>query len=161
MTITLPFAVEQYCHVLLAGRMTGAVFQTQLETYTSHPRSRPVGGPPEEDNVAYDERLAERTRQVLLDLQPTRLDEKKMFGGVGFMVQGNMACGVHKDKLVVRVGPERYLEALAMPHTVPFDMTGRAMKGWVMVEAHGCASDDDLKGWVQQGVSFAGSLPAK
>lgn len=111
--------------------------------------------------MAYDEGLAERIRQVLLDLRPTRLDEKKMFGGVGFMVQGNMACGVHKDKLVVRVGTERYQEALAAPYTVLFDITGRPMKGWVMVEPEGCAADDDLKEWLEQGVNFAGSLPPK
>jgi TfoX/Sxy family transcriptional regulator of competence genes len=84
-----------------------------------------------------------------------------MFGGVGFMVQGNMACGIHKDKLIVRVGPERYQQALAAPNTVPFDMTGRAMKGWVMVEPAGCESADDLQEWVEQGVSLALSLPPK
>ena len=111
--------------------------------------------------MAYDEGLANRVRHVLLDLNPPRLHEKRMFGGVGYMVQGNMACGVHKDKLVVRVGPDGYQEALAAPHTVLFDITGRPMKGWVMVEPEGCASDDDLRRWVQQGVTFASALPPK
>ena len=84
-----------------------------------------------------------------------------MFGGVGFMLRGNMACGVNKDELIVRVGPERYDRALAHPHTRPFDMTGRPMKGWVVVTIEGTESDDDLQDWVQQGVSFTRSLPAK
>ncbi len=109
--------------------------------------------------MAYDEGLAQRIREVLGE-QPG-LVEKKMFGGIGFMVHGNMACGVHKDALIVRVGPERYEEALARPHTRPFDITGRPMKGWVMVTSDGYESDDALKGWVQQGVDFALSLPAK
>jgi TfoX/Sxy family transcriptional regulator of competence genes len=109
--------------------------------------------------MAYDEGLAQRTREALGELPG--LVEKKMFGGVGFMVQGNMACGVNKDDLIVRVGAERYEEALAKPHTRPFDMTGRPMKGWVMVASDGYESDDALKSWVQQGVDFALTLPAK
>lgn len=109
--------------------------------------------------MAYDEGLAQRIREVLGE-RPG-LVEKKMFGGIGFMLQGNMACGVLKGELIVRVGPERYEEALTKPHTRPFDFTGRLMKGWVMVASDGYESDDDLKGWVQQGVDFALSLPAK
>ena len=109
--------------------------------------------------MAYDEGLAQRIREVLGE-RPG-LVEKKMFGGIGFMLQGNMACGVLKDELIVRVGPERYKEALTKPHTRPFDFTGRPMKGWVMVTSDGYESDDDLKGWVQQGVDFVLSLPAK
>ena len=109
--------------------------------------------------MAYDEGLAQRIRDVLGE-QP-RLVEKKMFGGVGFMIHGNMACGVHKDALIVRVGPEGYEEALAKPHTRPFDMTGRPMKGWVMVTPDGYESDEVLEDWVQQGLDFALSLPAK
>jgi TfoX/Sxy family transcriptional regulator of competence genes len=109
--------------------------------------------------MAYDEGLARRIREALGELPG--LVEKKMFGGIGFMVQGNMACGVNKDDLIVRVGAERYEEALASPHTRPFDMTGRPMKGWVMVSANGYESDDALKDWVQQGVEFALTLPPK
>lgn len=109
--------------------------------------------------MAYDEGLAERIRETL-DEQPN-LVEKKMFGGVGFMLQGNMACGVHKDMLIVRVGPERYEGTMSYPHTLPFDMTGRAMKGWVMVEPGGFESDADLKDWVKQGVDFSLTLPPK
>jgi TfoX/Sxy family transcriptional regulator of competence genes len=109
--------------------------------------------------MAYDEGLAQRIREALGE--PPGLIEKKMFGGVGFMVRGNMACGVNKDDLIVRVGAKGYEEALARSHTRPFDMTGRPMKGWVMVSADGYESDDALKDWVQQGVEFALSLPPK
>ena len=109
--------------------------------------------------MAYDEGLAQRIRDVLGE-RPG-LVEKKMFGGIGFMVRGNMACGVHKDALIVRVGPEGYEEALAKPHTKPFDITGRPMKGWVMVTPDGYESDEALEDWVQRGLDFALSLPAK
>ena len=109
--------------------------------------------------MAYDEGLAQRVRETLSDLPG--LVEKKMFGGVGYMVQGNMACGVNRDRLIVRVGPERYQEALAQPHAGPFDMTGRPMKGWVMVSAGGYESDDELNDWIQQGLDFALTLPPK
>jgi TfoX/Sxy family transcriptional regulator of competence genes len=109
--------------------------------------------------MAYDEGLAQRIREALGDLPG--LVEKKMFGGVGFMVHGNMACGVHKDALVVRVGPEGHEDALARPHTRPFDITGRPMTGWVMVAPEGCQSDEDLMDWVQDGVDFAHTLPPK
>ena len=109
--------------------------------------------------MAYDEVLAGRIRNSLGD--QLGLVEKKMFGGVGFMVQGNMACGVHKDMLIVRVGPEAYDETMKYPHTRPFDMTGRAMKGWVMVEPGGFASEAELKEWVAAGLNFALTLPPK
>jgi hypothetical protein len=109
--------------------------------------------------MAYDENLAQRIRQVLAK-QPG-LVENKMFGGVGFMVHGNMACGVHKDKLIVRVGPEGHDAAMAMPHTLPFDITGRAMKGWVMVSTDGFTAEPDLEAWVNEGVEFALTLSAK
>ena len=109
--------------------------------------------------MAYDEGLAQRVFEVVGG-QPD-LVEKKMFGGVGYMVQGNMACGVNGEDLIVRVGPERYKETLAQPHARPFDMTGRPMTGWVMISAEGTESDSDLAGWVQQGVAFALTLPAK
>ena len=109
--------------------------------------------------MVYNEGLAQRIRRVLGEL--SGLVEKKMFGGIGFMVQGNMACGVHKDELIVRVGPDGYEEAIRRPHTRPFDITGRPMKGWVLVGSDGYESDDDLKEWVQQGLDFALTLPPK
>lgn len=109
--------------------------------------------------MAYDEGLTERIRMVLSD-RPG-LVEKKMFGGVGFMLQGNMACGVNKDDLIVRVGPERYGEAVIRPYAKEFDMTGRPMKGWVVVTPPGYENDEDLDSWVEEGVEFALSLPPK
>lgn len=84
-----------------------------------------------------------------------------MFGGIGFMVRGNMACGVNKDDLIVRVGPDKYQEALDQTHTKVFDMTGRPMTGWVVVTEDGCQSEDDLAAWIQKGVDFALTLPPK
>jgi hypothetical protein len=84
-----------------------------------------------------------------------------MFGGIGFMLQGNMACGVNKENLIARVGVEKYEDALTQPYARPFDFTGRPMTGWVIIEPDGITSDDDLKAWVQRGVGFALSLPPK
>jgi TfoX/Sxy family transcriptional regulator of competence genes len=109
--------------------------------------------------MACDEFLVTRIRSTLGSLP--EFEEKKMFGGVGFLVSGNMACGVHKNDLIVRVGVAKYTEALSRPHTHPFDMTGRPMAGWVMVEPEGCATESNLKTWVEQGLAFARSLPAK
>jgi TfoX/Sxy family transcriptional regulator of competence genes len=109
--------------------------------------------------MAYDEGLAQRIEEVLTG-QPEFV-AKKMFGGVSYMLRGNMACGVNQDNLIVRVGPDNYETALAQDHTAPFDMTGRPMKGWVVVLPEGYQEDRDLEGWVQQGVDFALSLPAK
>jgi TfoX/Sxy family transcriptional regulator of competence genes len=109
--------------------------------------------------MAYDEGLAHRIREIVSD-QPG-LVEKKMFGGVGFMLHGNMACGVNRENLIVRVGPEKYAAALAKPNARVFDITGRPMTGWVTVEPDGYESDEDLKAWVQQGIDFALSLPPK
>jgi TfoX/Sxy family transcriptional regulator of competence genes len=109
--------------------------------------------------MAYDEGLTQRIEDVLGD-RPD-LVAKKMFGGVGFMLRGNMACGVNKDNLIVRVGPERYEQALSQPHVKEFDITGRPMKGWISVEPAGYEADDDLNRWLQQGIDFALSLPPK
>jgi TfoX/Sxy family transcriptional regulator of competence genes len=113
----------------------------------------------EENNMPFDQSLAQRIRAELN--KPPDLQEKKMFGGVAFLVQGNMACGVHGQALIVRVGPQRYEEALSQPYTKPFDLTGRPMSGWVMVTAQGYETESDLRSWVRKGVEFARSLPAK
>jgi hypothetical protein len=109
--------------------------------------------------MAYDELLGLRIRAALGPLP--ELEEKKMFGGVGFLVNGNMACGVHKAGLIVRVGPGRYAWALAQPHTHLFDMTGHPMSGWVVVDPPGCATQSALQAWVDLGLAFASSLPGK
>jgi TfoX/Sxy family transcriptional regulator of competence genes len=108
--------------------------------------------------MSYDDLLAIRIRASLGPLPG--LVEKKMFGGVGFLVNGNMACGVHRDDLIVRIGAANYEEALTRPHARPFDMTGRPMAGWVMVSLAGCATETELKAWLDQGLAFARSLPA-
>ena len=109
--------------------------------------------------MPYDQGLARRIRDELGELP--ELEEKKMFGGVGFLVRGNMACGVHGEELIVRVGRDGYEGALGQPHTRPFDMVGRPMAGWIMVAPKGYEAESDLRNWVRQGVEFALSLPAK
>jgi TfoX/Sxy family transcriptional regulator of competence genes len=109
--------------------------------------------------MAYDENLLSRIREVLAERDD--IVEKKMFGGISFMLQGNFACGLNKDNLVVRVGLEQYEETLTHPHAREMDFTGRPMKGWVYVASEGYESDKDLSQWVQLGIDFALSLPAK
>jgi TfoX/Sxy family transcriptional regulator of competence genes len=112
-----------------------------------------------EPNMPYDEALAHRIRAALSDLH--ELTEKKMFGGISFLVGGNLACGVSGPSLMVRIGPADAAAALAQPAVRPLDMAGRPMKGWVLVEPAGLQSDTDLRGWVNQGVALAQSLPPK
>jgi TfoX/Sxy family transcriptional regulator of competence genes len=109
--------------------------------------------------MAYDEGVAQRVREELGEL--SGYVEKEMFGGIGFMLHGNMACGVIGADLIVRVGPEGYEGALAEPHARPFDMTGRPMRGWVVVVEDGYEADEDLATWVEKGVALALSLPPK
>jgi hypothetical protein len=109
--------------------------------------------------MAYDEALAERVRDVLSLRED--VSERKMFGGIGFMVAGNMACGVHGEELIVRLGPDEAERALGDAHARPFDLTGRPMKGWLFVASEGVESDEDLAGWVDAGADLAASLPAK
>jgi TfoX/Sxy family transcriptional regulator of competence genes len=109
--------------------------------------------------MAYDEGLATRVRDVIGD-RPG-LAEKKMFGGLAFLLNGNMACGVRGDDLMVRMDPDASDAALAERGARPFDMTGRPMQGWLLVSADGHAEDDDLGRWVARGLDYAGSLPPK
>jgi len=109
--------------------------------------------------MAYDQALAERIRKVLAG-EPG-LTEKKMFGGVGFMLRGNMVCGVLDDALIARVGAAQYQEALAQPHVRVLDRNGHAMSGWVQVGPQGVASAADLRRWVMAGVEQVKELPAK
>jgi len=87
--------------------------------------------------------------------------EKKMFGGVGYMLRGNLVCGVIDRDLIVRVGPDGHAAAMKKPNTRPFDMTGKIMNGWVVVTPKGTKSAPGLKAWIMRGVEFARSLPAK
>jgi hypothetical protein len=109
--------------------------------------------------MAYDEGLAQRVRELLED--HPGFDEKKMFGGVCFLLHGNMACGIINDDIIVRVGAEKYEELLQLPYARQFDITGRAMKGWVMVSHDGHESDENLSEWIFRGVDYALTLPPK
>lgn len=109
--------------------------------------------------MAYDEGVAERLREVFQE----RVDivEKKMFGGIAFMVRGNMCCGVTDDALMARVGPHQYDNALSRPHAREMDFTGKPMKGFVYIEPEGFASDEDLRSWVATCETFVATLPSK
>lgn len=109
--------------------------------------------------MAIDEAVARRVRDALGKTQG--VVEKRMFGGIAFMVRGNMCCGVIGDRLMLRVGPEAYDTALSRPHAKPMDFTGRPMKGMIYVEPEGFASPVDLKKWIGRALEFSLSLPAK
>jgi hypothetical protein len=110
--------------------------------------------------VAYDEAFADRVRDLLAPREG--LTERQMFGGIAFMVRGNMACGVSgRGGLMVRLGPEEYERALKEPGVRQFDMTGRPMRGWILVAPEAVVDDEALAGWVDAGADFATSLPPK
>lgn len=109
--------------------------------------------------MAFSEALADRIRQCLA--RKKGVEEKKMFGGLCFLLHGNLLVGVWKETLIARLGPDRAGEALLEPHVRPFDITGRLMKAWVLVEAAGVEEDEPLKNWIRQAAAFVGKLPAK
>jgi TfoX/Sxy family transcriptional regulator of competence genes len=109
--------------------------------------------------MAYDERIANRIKKLVSDWK--NATDKKMFGGVCHLLNGNMFCGVHKEFLILRLGEEKADAVLKLPHVRPFDITGRPMKGWVMVAADGFKSDGELKKWLDQARDFVRTLPAK
>lgn len=109
--------------------------------------------------MAYDEVLADRVRGHFGD--DPRLREQKMFGGLAFLIDGNMCVGIVNDDLMVRVGPDAYEDAVAQPHAREMDFTGRPMRGIVYVNPKGVTSDANLEAWIDRGLAFAGSLPPK
>lgn len=109
--------------------------------------------------MAYDEALAARVQEVLGD--NPEISERKMFGGIAFMLSGKMAVGVSGDELMVRIDPDDQELALARPAVRPFDMTGRPMKGWILVGPEVIAEDGDLEQWINLGLDYAASLPPK
>jgi TfoX/Sxy family transcriptional regulator of competence genes len=109
--------------------------------------------------MAYDEALAERIRDVLA--ARSDVSERKMFGGIAFMLGGNMAVGVIGEDLMVRLDPADAEKALTEPHARPMDFTGRPMKNMVYVDSGGTDADEDLAAWVEAGADFASSLPPK
>ena len=109
--------------------------------------------------MPYDEGVADRIRSVLGG--HAGISEMRSFGGLSFLLNGNMCCGVLNDELVVRGGPDAYDDALAREHARMMDFTGRPMKGWLYVGSVGFSEDADLEDWVALGIDFASSLPAK
>lgn len=110
--------------------------------------------------MAYDEGLAQRIRENLEDVHDP-WEEKRMFGGLCFMVRGHMAFGIVGDELMVRVGAERWQAALARPHAREMDFTGRSLKGMVYASPQGLDSDEDLTAWMDLGLTMARELPPK
>ena len=109
--------------------------------------------------MAYDEDLASRVRVVMANRR--QVEEKRMFGGLTFMVEGHMCCGVIDRDLVVRVGPQAHTGTVTLPHARPMDFTGKPLRGMVYVSAKGTCADADLEAWVDRGLAFVSSLPPK
>ena len=109
--------------------------------------------------MAYDLELAERVARLLKSRK--RITQRRMFGGVCFLLNGHMCCGVESRRLMVRVGPGQYQAALGKRHARPMDFTGRPLNGFVFVMPEGVRSRAALKGWVDLGVRYAASLPPK
>ena len=109
--------------------------------------------------MPYDTDLAERMRPYLLPR--AGVSEKAMFGGIAFLVHGNMCCGIWKDLLVIHLSVEDGAKALKKPHVRVMDITGRPMKGWLFVEPAGYERDKDLYSWIDKALQFASSLPSK
>lgn len=109
--------------------------------------------------MPYDEGLAERIREVFQNRHD--VEEKKMFGGLCFMVSGHMCCGIVKETLMLRVGPENHQQCLARKHARKMDFTGKAMKGMVYVAPAGFETDTGLAEWLSVCTKFVESLPPK
>jgi TfoX/Sxy family transcriptional regulator of competence genes len=112
--------------------------------------------------MPFDETLGQRLRVAMeAECLHDTLSEKRMFGGLAMMINGNMAVGIVGYNLMVRVGPDAHEECVALPHAGPMDFTGRPMKGFVYVFPEGIATDRELRTWVKRGSNFARSLPPK
>lgn len=109
--------------------------------------------------MPFDEALAGRVRTLLA--RERGLSEKRMFGGVGFLLDGNLCAAVWKELLILRLGIEAADDALTQPGFREFDITGRAMKGWVMAEPAAVRDEDELKHWMERAVRFVRTLPGK
>ena len=109
--------------------------------------------------MAYDEGLAQRIRELLA--KQAGVSEKRMFGGLAFLLKGNMCVGIVKDDLMIRVGPDVYQRLVRHPHARKMDFTGKPMKGFVYVSPEGVESEEGLRLWVGHGLAYASSLPSK
>src|SRR5438067_9200433 len=106
--------------------------------------------------MAFDENLAARIREVLA--RRRGVEEKKMFGCVCFLLNGNALAGVWKDRLIARLGPDEGEAALLEPHVRQFDITGKPMRNWIAVEPEGVEDDDQLKLWIERATKFVKTL---
>ena len=111
------------------------------------------------DKMPYNEQIDDRIRKIVNRWKHT--DAKKMFGGVCHLLNGNMVCGVYKDYLILRLGEKAAAEALKKAHTRPFDITGKPMKGWVMLAGQGFKSEEQLRAWLNKAKAFVKTLPPK
>lgn len=109
--------------------------------------------------MPYNEEIDDRIKKVIAGWDNTK--RKNKFGGVCHLINGHMFCGVYNDFLILRLGVDNAKEALELPYVRPFDITGRPMKGWVMVEGKGFDTGDILKNWLDQAQAFAATLPSK
>jgi hypothetical protein len=109
--------------------------------------------------MPFDETLAGRIRDGLA--RKKNIEERKMFGCICFRLNGNALVGVWKDRLIARLGPDNYEEALMEPHVREFDITGRAMRNWVAVGPDGVEDDSQLNGWIERATEFVRTLPKK
>jgi TfoX/Sxy family transcriptional regulator of competence genes len=109
--------------------------------------------------MAYDEKLAARIDQAVRGWPG--MSTKKMFGSIGWMLNGNICVGIWKDSLIVRCGPDEWPQLLRQPHVAEFDITGRSMKGWLLVRPPAMANESDLSQWIQRSHAFVHTLPVK
>jgi TfoX/Sxy family transcriptional regulator of competence genes len=135
------------------GHAPGPAYYEELR------RASQAGGALEWRPVAYDEELADRLREHLVPIK--RVSEREMFGGISFMVGGNLCCGVLGNDLIVRIDPTLHHDALTRPGVSEFSMGGRTSRGMIRVGPGGVEDDDDLALWVRLGIAHATSLPPK
>lgn len=109
--------------------------------------------------MAYDETLAARIRKALA--RRKGITEVKMFGGLGFLLNGNMCVGVRKEDMIVRIAPEETDAALEEAHVAQFNISGRPMKGWLLVAPEGVPTDAQLGHWIKRASAYVETLPAK
>ena len=139
---------------LIGGQRVRAATGLQLAELGWQPGSEGGTGP-----LSYDLEAAERVRRLLSGRDD--VVEKKMVGGLSFLVNGNMCCGVTGTALMVRIGADGREQALREPHVRPMQFAGRALSGFICVEPAGFATDDALARWVQRGLDFVSGLPPK
>lgn len=129
-----------------------AAARTRIHLLKRHPEH-------EDLSMAFDVGLADRIRRVIP--RNRAISERKMFGGLAFLMQGHMFCGVVKSDLMLRLGEDAAATALERPHTRPMDFTGRALKSMIYVDARGLDSDESLQGWIESALKYVDNLPPK